>query len=68
MTDFFRFIGKDVSMGFEKGKIYLLTISDWYHKNTTALSIIRSVPTVLDINDYCPYSTCETFFENWERV
>jgi hypothetical protein len=69
MTDFFRFIGEDGSMGYRAGKIYLLTISDWYHNGVSTLSIISSLPRVFKkIGIYCPYSSCETFFKNWERV
>ena len=68
MTDFFKFIGQDGSMGFETGKIYLLTLSDYYHKGKIKLSIISSLPIVLAVGGYCPYDSCEKFFDNWERV
>ena len=69
MTDFFKFIGQDGSMGFENGKIYLLTVSSWYHDGDLVLAIINSTPLVFkEVGGYCPYDSCEAFFNNWERV
>ena len=70
MTDFFKFIGEDGSMGFENGKIYLLTISDWYRNDKRVLAVINSIPHTTNyvLGDYYPYESCEAFFNNWERV
>ena len=69
MTNFFKFIGEDESAGFMNGKIYLLTIADWNYKGRRTLSIISSLPNALEkIGSFVPYETCESFFENWERI
>jgi hypothetical protein len=47
MTDFFRFIGEDGSLGYRTGKIYLLTIRS--RDNTP--EIVRGLFTRL----VCPY-------------
>ena len=56
MQDLFIFKGEDGSLGYEKGKIYLLHL----------MGSISS-PAIL-MPHYCPYDSWELFLENWERV
>lgn len=55
MTDLFKFVGKDGSLGFIKDKIYMLTL------------VGHLAPTITSPT-YCPYEAWEAFFKNWERV
>lgn len=59
MNDLFRFIGEDGSLGYRKGKIYMLELRG---RGMTELGVIIDAPV------RCPYSSWEAFFENWERV
>jgi hypothetical protein len=68
MTDFFKFKGTDGSMGFENGRVYLLTIGDHYNNGVIQLTILSSVPIAMPTLSVYPYRDCESFFENWERV
>ncbi len=55
MTDLFRFIGEDNSLGYREGQIY-------------QLHVIGGVSPIVVLPFYCPYKTYEVFFYNWERV
>lgn len=56
MQDLFKFVGEDGSLGYEKGKVYLLHL----------MGSVSS-PAIL-LPHYCPYDSWELFLENWERV
>lgn len=64
MTELFKFIGADGSMGLRHGQLYALTVekTGWFqsifHKENVAI-----------INPfYCPYNSWETFYLNWEYI
>lgn len=57
MTDLFRFIGANGSLGYVRGEIYMLTL---FGSGTREVQILYPAP--------CPYDSWALFFENWERV
>lgn len=58
MNDLFRFIGKEDKLGYKTGKIYMLEL-----QGRGAFGGIMITAPI-----HCPYTSYETFFENWERV
>lgn len=74
LTDLFKFKGKDGSMGFETGKIYLLDVvgnkmikTEGYPPRLMPC-IEGSSPITMPRGDILVYESWEAFFENWERV
>lgn len=67
MSDLFRFIGEDGSMGLTHGNVYLVNLTVERHT-----AFYKAMPTArlpeLSSNWKCPYQSWETFLENWERV
>lgn len=60
MNDLFRFIGDTKNgMGYVYGKIYMLQLTG---RGMTNLGVLIEAPI------RCPYSSWETFFQNWERI
>lgn len=59
-----KFIGKDGSLGYKRGKFYPLLVSrlGWFERliRPWTLEIQR-----IDGTGYCPYSTEGTFLKNW---
>ena len=63
MKDLFRFIGKDGSMGYRKGQVYMLEI--WgYQQPVIKAPILVPPHTATQI----PYTSWNALLENWERV
>ena len=56
-----RFIGRDKSMGFRNGKVYLLT-------SECIDSIINVVTVGGGHKLWCPYSNIESFLKNWDII
>ena len=57
MKDIFRFTGEDGSLGYRNGKVYLLEVE----------LMNANMPTITTPK-FCPYSSWESFLDNWERV
>ena len=55
MHELFKFKGKDGSLGYERGRIYMLFV------------IGSDKPTIITPH-YCPYDSWELFLQNWTRV
>lgn len=64
-TAVFRFIGTDGSMGFHKNRLYRLKLS-----RQVSSSVLDAILVAVDVNSkkYCPYSSIDSFWENWEYV
>lgn len=54
-----KFMGKDKSMGFRTGKIY-------YLKSKCKDNNI--IVSTIDNNLWCPYSSIESFLDNWKLI
>jgi hypothetical protein len=61
-----KFIGKEISLGYEPGKMYALIVHEpgaierfWrgYHHNWCVIIVSPY---------FCPYSNWQKFYENWE--
>ena len=52
-----KFIGLDNSMGLRKGQIYAVSI----------LALNNRIVVFWGINKYCPYSSPQSFAENWSK-
>jgi hypothetical protein len=57
MNELFRFIGKDRSMGYTHGQIYMLELMGRGMGDVFITAPIK-----------CPYTSWNTFFLNWERA
>ena len=55
-----QFIGQHGSLGYEKGKVYVLNV---FHYANYGVTISRK-----DGSGTCTYSSMENFFKNWRNI
>lgn len=63
-----RFMGTNGSMGYIRGRIYLLMVVPNFFGNTITIAPLNGV-SFRPIEDMqCPYSNMEAFLANWEII
>lgn len=62
-----RFIGEDGSLGYVKGRIYVLCLATWFDFRRFKLAP-RIVYSFENHRGACPYGSQEAFNKNWEKV
>lgn len=62
-----RFVGEDGSLGYIKGRIYVLCMGTWFDFRRFKLAP-RIVYALENHSGACPYGSQEAFNSNWQYV